>query len=59
MGSLTGTRVLIVKRGDESERFTPKVDLEMDRTLGEDRTLSLSHGVGNESGPVLLDKPGF
>ena len=59
MSDLTSTRVLVVKRGDESKRFTPKVGLEMDRTFGEDRTLTLSHGVDNESSPVLLDEPGF
>lgn len=57
LGDLAGTRVLIVKRGDESKGFTPKVGLEMGRTLGENRTLTLSQGVDNESRPVLLNKP--
>jgi len=57
LGDLTGTRVLIVKRGDESKGFTPKVGLEMGRTLGEDRTLTLTQGIDNESRPVLLNKP--
>ena len=36
LGDLVNTRVLVVKSSDEGNRFTAEVDLEMDRTLGED-----------------------
>jgi len=56
---LIDTRVFVVKSSDESERFTPGVDLIMDRTLGENCSLTRSQGVDDESSPVLLDEPGF
>jgi len=59
LGNLTGTGVLVVKSGDESKRFTPSVDLEMDRTLGEDGSLTWSQSVADESSTVLLDEPDF
>ena len=31
----------------------------MDRTLGEDGSLTLSQGVDDEASPVLLDETGF
>jgi len=59
LGNLTGTGVLVVKSSDESKRFTPSVDLEMDRTLGEDCSLTWSQSVADESSSVLLDEPDF
>ena len=59
LGNLANSRVLVVKSGDKGERFTPSVDLVMDRTLGEDGSLALSHRVDDEASTVLLDKPSF
>jgi hypothetical protein len=59
LGDLTGTRVLVVESGDESQRLAPEVDLVMDRSLGEERSLTCAHGVDDESSTVLLDEPGF
>ena len=59
LGDLTGTGVLVVKSGNESERLTPEVDLVMSRTLGENGSLTLSQRVDDEASPVLLDEPGF
>jgi len=56
---LGGTRILIIKSSDEEERFTSGVDLVVDRTLGEDRSLTLGHGVKDESGAALFDESGF
>ena len=57
MGDLVNTRILIVKSRDEGDRFTPDVDLVMDRTLGENGSLTLSQGVADEASTILLDKP--
>jgi len=57
LGDLASTRVLIVKSGDESERFTPGVDLVMDRTLGENGSLTWSQGVDDKASSILLDEP--
>jgi len=59
LGDLTGTGVLVVKSGDESERLTPDVDLEMDRTLGENGSLTRRQSVAHETSSVLLDEPDF
>ena len=59
LSDLTNTGVLVAKSGDESKRFTPKVDLVMDRTLGEKGSLTLRYGVDNETGSVLLDERSF
>ena len=59
LGNLTGTGVFIVKSGDESKRLTPEVDLVMDRTLGENGSLTWSQIVDDEASPVLLDEPDF
>jgi len=59
LGNLAGTWVLVVKSGDESERLTAGVDLVMDGTLGENGSLALSQGVGDETSSVLLDEPDF
>lgn len=59
LGDLAGTRVLVVKSSDEEERFTPGVDLIMDRTLGEKGALTRSHRIDDETRSVLLDEPGF
>ena len=31
----------------------------MDRSLGEERSLTFAHGVDDESSTILLDEPGF
>jgi len=59
LGDLAGTGVLVVKSSDESDRFTPEVDLVMDRTLGENGSLTLSQSVDDEASSVLLNEPGF
>ena len=59
LGDLKGTGVLVVKSSDEGDGVTPGVDLVMDRTLGEDGSLTFSQGVDDEASPVLLDEPGF
>jgi hypothetical protein len=59
LGDLTDTRVLVVESGDKSQRLTPEVDLVMDRSLGEERSLTFAHGVDDEASAVLLDEPSF
>ena len=59
LGNLAGTRVLVVKSGDESERLTAGVDLVMDGTLGENGSLTWGQGVDDEASSVLLDEPDF
>ena len=59
LGDLADSRVLVVKSGDESERLTPEVDLEMDRSHWEDGSLAFGQGVDDESSSVLFDEPGF
>ena len=59
LSDLTNTGVLVVKSGNESKRFTPKVDLVMDRTLGEKGSLTLIYVVDDETSSVLLDEPSF
>jgi len=59
LSDLGGTRILIIKSSDEEERFTSGVDLVVDGTLGEERSLTLGHGVENESSAVLFDETGF
>lgn len=59
MRDLGGTRILIIKSSDEEERFTSGVDLVVNRTLGEDRSLTLCHCVEDESGAALFDESGF
>lgn len=59
LGNLTGTWVLVVKGGDESERLTAGVDLVMDGTLGENGSLTWGQSVDDEASSVLLDEPDF
>ena len=57
MSNLADARVFIVKDGDESERFTPEVNLEMNRPLREDGSLTLGHGIDYDPSPALFDEP--
>ena len=59
LSDLIDTRVFVVKGSDESERFTSGVDLVMDRTLGENGSLTLGQSIDDEASSVLLDEPGF
>ena len=59
LGDLAGTGVLVVESGNESDRLTPEVDLVMDRTLGENGSLTLGQSIDDEASSVLLDEPGF
>jgi hypothetical protein len=59
LGDLADTRVLVVESSDESQRLAPEVDLVMDRTLGEERSLTCADGVEDESSTVLLDESGL
>ena len=59
LSDLVGTRVLIVKSSDEDERITSSIDLVVDGTLGEDRSLASGQGVDDEPSAVLLDEPSF
>lgn len=59
LSDLVGTRVLIVKSSDEDERITSNIDLVVDGTLGEDRSLTSGQGVEDEPSAVLLDESGF
>ena len=59
LGDLTGTGVLVVKSGDESDRVTSDIDLVMDRTLGENSSLTCTQGIDDKASPVLLDEPSF
>ena len=59
LSDLGGTRILIVESSDEEKRFTSGVDLVVDGTLGKERSLTLIHGVEDESSAVLFDETGF
>jgi hypothetical protein len=57
LGNLVNTRILIVESRDEGDGFTAEVDLEVDRTLGENGPLALGQGVADEASTVLLNEP--
>ena len=57
LSNLVNTRILIIKSRDKGDRFTAEVDLEVDRTLGENGSLTLSQGVADETSTVLLNEP--
>jgi len=59
LSDLGGTRVLIIKSSDEGERFASSIDLVVDGTLGEERSLALGHSVEDESSTTLFDETGF
>lgn len=56
LSDLVNTRVLIVESGDECEGFTAEVELEMDRSFGEDGSLTLGQRVSDKASTVLLDE---
>lgn len=59
MSDQAHTRVLIVDGGDEGEGFTPEISLEMDRSLWEDGSLTLSQRVDDDSSSALFEEPGL
>jgi len=59
LSGLVNSGVLIVESGDESDRFTAEVELVMDRTLGENCSLTPGEGVDDKASPVLFDEPGI
>jgi len=58
LGDLVNARVFVVKSSDESNWFTAEVELVVDRSLGENGSLTLTQGVDDEASAVLLDEPG-